>query len=589
MKTYRLILLMAIATTLQVISAKSPKKKNEAYTILARSIQSRVNDPPVGSQSAKQTNYDVDTIASALRSLSTSQSALKKIDGSAHEFYQRTHKSRTNLAASIEDEDEEDGVDDKTGSIGSLKVAGRMSRKANRVSCIADALFAAELCELIMLAPPSLDNDELDTNEEIEYDEDGTLASWTERKVILNTTITPSSQQMNFPVISVIVIYDPSYRGGAGATHGGVDDLLQDAKDELMEQNEEDGDDAPNITKTDGSLSSPRGRYLVMLSENAAAANDDLTSTISTLDTPPRRLRLRTGGAASVCDPLYQMAGKVVKTIGPVLMESNDSKKEADDRCEEKAFEEEGNGDKGKPQRADITGESPAIHIVGFSLAGGVAAISATILDGSLPMPADAKRRHTAEESDENEQTPVGRHNDESASRTWSGCARDRVSAICLGPPPCISSNLKPSFVKSIIHGDDIVSRATQATLDRLYERARRGCSGGVLGRSVGWMTDVVSLTVSGMKSQSSKNEQERLAVPGNVFLIRPRRMGGGSSSIHEVGGTGGRESLRAAVLWQLNDVLLSGSMIKHHSLDQHIRSLDRVQLQGFTDASDDE
>ena len=85
------------------------------------------------------------------------------------------------------------------------------------------------------------------------------------------------------------------------------------------------------------------------------------------------------------------------------------------------------------------------------------------------------------------------------------------------------------------------------------------------------------------MKSHArgSEGEESRLVVPGQAFLIRPRRLGG-VCSMHEVGGLkGGREALRAAVLWQLNDVLLSNSLWKHHQLEDYIKGLDKVHLRG--------
>lgn len=85
------------------------------------------------------------------------------------------------------------------------------------------------------------------------------------------------------------------------------------------------------------------------------------------------------------------------------------------------------------------------------------------------------------------------------------------------------------------------------------------------------------------MKSHArgSEGEEGRLVVPGQAFLIRPRRLGG-VCSMHEVGGLkGGREALRAAVLWQLNDVLLSNSLWKHHQLADYINGLDKVHLRG--------
>jgi hypothetical protein len=85
-------------------------------------------------------------------------------------------------------------------------------------------------------------------------------------------------------------------------------------------------------------------------------------------------------------------------------------------------------------------------------------------------------------------------------------------------------------------------------------------------------------LQVSNIMSHAhgSEGEEARLSIPGKVFLIRPRRLGG-TCSIHEVRGFGGREALRAAVLWQLNDVLLSKSLWKHHLLPSYVNALDRV------------
>jgi hypothetical protein len=129
-----------------------------------------LNEPD---SSGKSSHYDVGEISSALCSLSTAQAVLKKKDGAAHEMYQRTHKSSTTLA--FNDKEGEEGGN----KIGSLKVVGRMSRKAARVGCIADALFAAELCEVINLAPPSpggYSSDEFDASDDALYNDEGTLA-----------------------------------------------------------------------------------------------------------------------------------------------------------------------------------------------------------------------------------------------------------------------------------------------------------------------------------------------------------------------------------------------------------------------------
>ena len=225
----------------------SRKSTDDAYKLLAQSIQKRLNTP-INSES-KPTKYNLNTISSALRSLSTTQSALKKIDGTAHEMYQRTHKSSTSLDEDSDDEDDEEG--EVEGKVGGLKVKGRMSRNAARVGCLADSLFAAELCELINMAPPAIDasnDDDIGNKDDTLYSDDSILAEWTGRKVVLNTTI--HSDDLS---ISVLVIYESDYNGGAGIRHGGVDDLLSYAKEEIEEYDEED-DTSTDTQKQGGDI-----------------------------------------------------------------------------------------------------------------------------------------------------------------------------------------------------------------------------------------------------------------------------------------------------------------------------------------------
>ena len=567
---------------------------NDAYVLLARAIRDRLtvaddidndgtNNHHRPSKAAPP--YDLSTIASALRSLSTTQSALKKIDGAAHEAYQRTHRSST----SLDDEDDEnddyhDDDDDENNNrngakgsgatIGGLKVAGRMSRNAARVGCVANALFAAELCEFGSV----LDHNDGSNNN----DDDGTLASWTGREVILNTTIHADDL-----FISVLILYERGYDGGAGVNHGSLDDLLSSVKseigvtviseDEEIEEGKEESDNNRNdiveMTKSSETVdayptsasTTQRGRFLVILSDHLHMSRD-LSSIMSILDIPPRRLRLRHDESASVCESLYQMANKVLDVIGPVIAATSNNIN--------------GNNINGDDDDDDDCRkvQQPAIHFVGHSLAGGVAAISACIIDGSLPLllPRDIR-------IDKQQQQ---QHDNFASISLLSGSGRARTSAFCLGLPPCLSSNVDTPFITSIIQGDDVVCRTSRDTIDSLCNRTRRTIKGGVLGRSVGWMSQAVKLTVSGLTSSSSSSSKEsRLVVPGQVYIVRPRRIGGGSSSIHEVGGRGGN-TLRATLLWQLNDILLSKSLWSHHRLETYIRSLDRVRLKGFADTA---
>ena len=646
--TATLLLLLLLVPTCHAQkkpSAIGRKTDGDIYLLLARSIQKRLNNASSLSSSSDHdgSNFELADISWALRTIASTQAALKKIDGTAHEMYQRTHKSSTTLGEEEEEEgenndewggddgEEEDGEEDmnvdgssrrgknkkksnKKKLLGGLKVAGRMTRNAARVGCIADALFATELCELLLhehyISEGEANNAPIGEEKcrlllpHTVYDDEGTLAPWTGRKVVLNTTIysdddddseddngsddaAATSAKRSRLAMSILVIYEHDYDGGAGQRHGGVDDLLAFTKEELFETAEDDDDESTNqpIPQNNASdeTTRPRGRYLIVLSDNfeytqsqstpsfPSRCENDLPLIISTLDRRPERLRWKSKqheelehssiNRATVCGPLYHMARKVIETILPVL----DSEIAHGSSLDEN---ETVQGERACKKNHSHS-KKAAIHFVGYSLAGGVAAISACILEGTLPY-----QLHEASDKKEQKQLAL--------SNTGYGSAR--TSALCLGPPPCLSSNLQSDFITSVIHGDDIVCRTTHGTTTHLCDRVRRTIKGGILGRSVGWMGEAFTLTVSGLKGDNNDKKEAVLVVPGNVFLVRPRRIGGGSSSIHEIGGRGSRESIRATLLWQLNDVLVSKSLWAHHRLEAYIRSLDKVRLKGFVD-----
>ena len=77
------------------------------------------------------------------------------------------------------------------------------------------------------------------------------------------------------------------------------------------------------------------------------------------------------------------------------------------------------------------------------------------------------------------------------------GFAKDRTSAVVIGAPPSLSSNVETPFITSVIHGDDIVCRATRDSLDELRKRTIRVLKKNTLTKRVGWMTDTIALAVS--------------------------------------------------------------------------------------------
>lgn len=279
----------------------------------------------------------------------------------------------------------------------------------------------------------------------LESDSDtGTLAG-REREILVNATSVKMTKDSN---VTVLVLYEPQYSSGAGMDHGGIEDLA--------------GSSVGSKT---------RGRLLVIVGDSLAM---NLPETCAVLDTVPVEVELNAGlvanEIASVQGTLYRAAGRLLRELEPTLREYNQT----------------------------------AVHFVGRSLAGGVAALAAAIFDGTLPMPEDARtkrnkkrRKPIAEEVDNIRVDEASDNNNVTRVQELEGLGRGRSSAVVLGAPPCLSANVKAAFVKSIMYGDDVVCRTSAESMDRLYSRVNRNLKGGIIGRQMGWMTDTLSLTVS--------------------------------------------------------------------------------------------
>ena len=563
-----------------------PSSSGDPYALLSSAIRGRISEleSADGDGGGSSTISTASSIRSALKSLSRSQSALKGIDGASHELYQRTHRAASSEL--VVDDDGEDGTAESNANANALGPAGRAARSAARLGVVADGLWAAELCELVERPAAALRPDAAaEEEEEVEEEEllDNTLTTGEGREVWLNTT-TAAAANGQLP-IRVLVLYERSYNGGAGYNCGGIDGITT----ALGDSSDNDNDSTTGSTGT-GSVppaSSPRGRLLVILGDGCS---NDLPATVSVLDQEQRTISLDWDGSAaeaglppsarmaSVCGPLYDAAREVLETIRPALGRAEGADVHDDDDDDEIGSddndEEEAAASRRRTRKRKHPSTPCAIHFVGRSLAGGVGALAATMLDGILPL--EGADRYDDDDDDDDESESEG------ARKSLGGLCRGRTSAFALGPPPCLSNNIKADFVKSVIHGDDAICRTTRESIDRLCRRTRRAMRGNPLGAKLGWMSNAVSLTVSGVKAHAKgkKGGEKHLSVPGMVYLVRPRRYEG--SSIHEVSSSQGAIKVRSAVLWQLNDVLLSKSLWTHHSLDAYVRGLNRVQLRSL-------
>jgi hypothetical protein len=411
-------------------------------------------------------------------------------------------------------------------------VSGRAQRSAARVAATAEALLACELIEIV-------ENPQL-------VEEDVLVG----RQVIANITIEDKTVPLGESSLAVLVLYEEAYDRGSGLDHGTISSWTESDRRK--------------------GRAKPKGRLIVVLGETISR---DMSKTMKLLDQKPQRVKLSSGlvvnEVASVQPTLYKSAGKLLEVLEPHLRKYNET----------------------------------AVHFVGRSVAGGVAALSCVLLEGTLPFPASKKAKRRPKRKKQKNEDEEAVSDDTTAKSTenpdeteteaepvlepLNGFGRARSSALTLGAPPCLSSNVIAAFCTSILYGDDFVCRATRDSLETLCNRIQRSISGGFVGRNLGFVSDTLSLTVSSLKTHAhgSEGEEVKLSTPGRGYLVRPRRLGG-ICSIHEVGNLnkGGREALRANLLWQLNDILLSKSMWKHHRLSEYIHGLDRVQLRGSND-----
>ena len=389
------------------------------------------------------------------------------------------------------------------------------------------------------------------------------------REILLSTTIqhpvttTTTEEEEIMLQVQILILWEPNYQGGAGLTHGGMDGLL------------------PVSTQK-------RGRFLIVLMDHH---QNDIPFTLQCLDSSnieyiPLQIGLVAQEYASVSSILYHTASKVLQTILPTLLQQQQQHTNTTTNNNSNNNEEE--DDSQKEDNEEDNHLLPAIHIVGSSMAGGIGTLAAAILDGTVPLPEqENKNKRKRKKIKKMIHHSPNTDNDTTTTTRIQGFGQGRTSAVVLGSPPCLSPNVKASYVTSLVHGDDIVCRVNPRSMDRLYQRTIQFYNTNPLLQSWKRMSDTVSLTMSSIQSYAhgSEGEEAKLALPGNVYCIKPRRYHN-ACSLHQVGGdaTAKHQAWRAAILWQLNDILLSPSMISHHSLTAYIHALDRVQLRSFHD-----
>lgn len=200
------------------------------------------------------------------------------------------------------------------------------------------------------------------------------------------------------------------------------------------------------------------------------------------------------------------------------------------------------------------------VRIFGYSAGAAVGAYVGMILEGTL-------------DTEDSRVNPVPALN---------GAFKDRMKAVLVAPPPCISRSIVSQSIISLLCGDDVVPRAAPDAIMRLRRRVLKALQSGAgkggfsgLGytASAGFLKDLKAVTGKSVKTYTSgEHDLSSLRVPGRVFYLKARSHKQGASLQRVM-----RGNWREDMLWQLNEVLLSDRMLRHHELDYHIKTLDRL------------
>ena len=220
----------------------------------------------------------------------------------------------------------------------------------------------------------------------------------------------------------------------------------------------------------------------------------------------------------------------------------------------------EGGEDEEEAKEGVQSSYTGSVRIFGYSAGAAVGGLVGMVLDGSL----------RTDDSRANPAPPL------------RAGFKHRMQAVLVAPPPCISRSIVSQNILSLVCGDDVVPRTSPDSITRLRRRVLRALQGGAgkggfsgLGytASAGFLRDMKAVTGKSVKTYTSgEHDLSSLRVPGRVFYLKARAHKEGASLQRVM-----RGNWREDMLWQLNEVLLSDRMLKHHGLDYHVQTLDRL------------
>jgi hypothetical protein len=75
-----------------------------------------------------------------------------------------------------------------------------------------------------------------------------------------------------------------------------------------------------------------------------------------------------------------------------------------------------------------------------------------------------------------------------SALKPYVGMYKSNVHCYALGAPPCVSRNIVPRFITSVLNGDDLIPRVSPGSIENVQERVLKALKAGAGGKiALGW------------------------------------------------------------------------------------------------------
>lgn len=204
------------------------------------------------------------------------------------------------------------------------------------------------------------------------------------------------------------------------------------------------------------------------------------------------------------------------------------------------------------------------VRFVGHSAGGAVASYLAMLLHGTLPL-------HCLLACDPSQSTPL--------ILKMPKNYRGKVKCVTLGCLPCLSHQVVPRYITSLICGDDVIARAQPDAIASFRRRVLRALEAGAGKKGFGWLVggsvlkDISSMAGKSLTRYrtSKKASSSPLDLPGRVFFMKNRQLKQGATLQRIL-----RGNWQEDVLWKVHDIPISGKMLEHHGLDAYIRTLNR-------------